>query len=62
MLTIQLDKMGRRLNTGLVSHDGPLVKATLVTKNPGKWVLTDLETGVQYRPIGGHIDHQWEKL
>ncbi|QJT71744.1 hypothetical protein TH1_060 [Shewanella phage Thanatos-1] len=62
LLTIQLDKMGRRLNTGLVSHDGPLVKATLVTKNPGKWVLTDLETGVQYRPIGGHIDHQWEKL
>lgn len=63
LLTKQLRKMGRLLEDGTVSHDVvEPVTATLITKNPGKWVLKDLETGVSYRPIGGDITHQWERI
>lgn len=63
LLTRQLRKMGRVLKDGTVSKDViEPVTATLITKNPGKWVLTDKETGVSYRPIGGDITHQWERI
>lgn len=63
LLTKQLRKMGRLLQDGTVSKDViEPVTATLITKNPGKWVLTDKETGVSYRPIGGDITHQWERI
>lgn len=63
LLTQQLNKMGRRLLDGTCSPnvDEP-VTATLITKNPGKWVLLDKETGVKYTPIGGDITHQWERI
>lgn len=63
LLTKQLRKMGRLLQDGSVSCDvSEPVTATLITKNPGKWVLLDKETGVEYRPIGGDITHQWERI
>ncbi|ARW58015.1 hypothetical protein [Serratia phage X20] len=63
LLTKQLRKMGRLLQDGSVSMDiSEPITATLITKNPGKWVLTDKETGVSYRPIGGDITHQWERI
>ncbi|AJD81862.1 hypothetical protein YenMTG1_054 [Yersinia phage vB_YenM_TG1] len=62
LLSKQLNKMGRLLEDGSISKDGPVVQATLITKNPGKWILLDKETGVQYRPIGGDIKHQWERI
>lgn len=63
LLSKQLKKMGRLLQDGSITHDTdePIV-ATLITKNPGKWVLLDKETGVEYRPIGGDITHQWERI
>lgn len=63
LLTKQLRKMGRVLQDGTISHDvSEPITACIITKNPGKWVLQDLETGVKYRPIGGDITHQWEKI
>lgn len=63
LLTKQLRKMGRLLQDGTISKDViEPVTATLITKNPGKWILTDKETGVSYRPIGGDITHQWERI
>ncbi|BBC78089.1 Hypothetical protein KNT65_gp041 [Escherichia phage EcS1] len=63
LLTKQLRKMGRRLQDDTVSFDeAEPVVATLITKNPGKWVLLDKETGVEYRPVGGDIKHQWEPI
>lgn len=63
LLTKQLRIMGRLLQDGTVSHDvHEPVTATLITKNPGKWILTDNETGVSYRPIGGDLTHQWERV
>ncbi|ASD52027.1 hypothetical protein KNT64_gp075 [Pseudomonas phage PspYZU05] len=63
LLSYSLCKMGRRLQDGSVSHDTELVTATLLTKNPGKWLLTDLETGQKYRPIENtDKTHQWEQI
>lgn len=63
LLTKQLRNMGRVLQDGSISYDvAEPITATLITKNPGKWVLTDKETGVSYRPIGGDITHQWERI
>ncbi|CAL1777822.1 hypothetical protein BRC2024_QFGIOCBO_CDS_0170 [Acinetobacter phage vB_AbaM_PhT2-v2] len=62
LLTTALDKMGRRLKDGSVAHDSGLVHAVLSTKNPDKWLLTDLETGEKYRPSKFIGDMHWEKI
>ncbi|AHY25010.1 hypothetical protein AVV36_gp048 [Pectobacterium bacteriophage PM2] len=63
LLTKQLNKMGRLLKDGSISRDvAEPITATLITKNPGKWVLKDLETGVSYRPVGGRNTEQWEAI
>ncbi|BAQ22697.1 hypothetical protein AU156_gp047 [Edwardsiella phage PEi20] len=63
LLTKQLRKMGRMLKDGTVAKDLPqAITATLITKNSDKWELIDKETGEVYKPIGGDITHQWERI
>lgn len=63
LLTKQLRKMGRMLKDGTVAKDLPeAITATLITKNSDKWELIDKETGAVYKPIGGDITHQWERI
>jgi hypothetical protein len=63
LLTRTLDEAGRRLRNGKVSHDTDLVVSVLKTKNPGKWLLTDLETGEKYRPNAHPVQvFDWEKI
>lgn len=63
LLTQQLRKMGRLLQDGTIAKDLPeAITATLITKNSDKWELLDKETGVRYKPIGGDITHQWERI
>lgn len=65
LLTNYLNKAGRRLLDGTVSHDlenGATVECVLETKNRGKWLLVDLETGQKYRPARNDWAHEWEKL
>lgn len=63
LLTQQLRKMGRLLQDGTIAKDLPeAIAATLITKNSDKWELLDKETGVRYKPIGGDITHQWERI
>lgn len=63
LLTKQLRKMGRMLKDGTIAKDLPeAITATLITKNSDKWELIDKETGAVYKPIGGDITHQWERI
>lgn len=38
------------------------ITASIITRCPDKWELLDKETGVKYKPIGGNITHQWERI
>ncbi|QGT54090.1 putative nucleoside-diphosphate-sugar pyrophosphorylase [Acinetobacter phage Stupor] len=62
LLSKTLSHMGRRLKDGSVAYDTGLVRATLTTKNPDKWLLIDLETGEKYRPNKFIDGMHWEKL
>lgn len=62
LLTKTLAETGRRLVNGKISHDEQLVVSVLKTKNPGKWILTDLETGQRYKPSGTNQGLNWDKI
>lgn len=62
LLTLALDKLGRRLENGDVARECELVEAKLVTKCVDKWLLIDLETGERYKPAERNLRHQWTKL
>lgn len=64
LLTEMLKKLGRKLTNGETSKDlpnGRCINALLTTKNPGKWLLIDLETGQQYKP-NPEPGQYWSKI
>lgn len=65
LLTVMLRRMGRKLSDRSISKDlehGQLAVSTLRTKNPGKWLLIDLETGQKYKPSTKPFGLDWERI